>query len=338
MHTAAKRPLRQALIVDSGLTANAGAAARSVRALASELRSRGIEVIEAHSCEDGTATATSDASIDCILINWTQGANDKHVHAEATELMRAVRKRNTKLPIFLMASRKVAGTVSVEVAQLSDEFIWILDDTARFVAGRVETAIERYLEQLLPPYAKALASYNREREYSWAAPGHQGGVAFLKSPVGRLFFDFYGENLFRTDMGIERGALGSLLGHSGPVGESERYAARVFGAHRSYTVLNGTSASNRTIMTACVGDGEIALCDRNCHKSIEQGLALTGGIPVFITPTRNRYGIIGPAAPASLEPAAINASIAANPLAKDAANKKRRVRGAHQLHLRRHVL
>ena len=112
-----------------------------------------------------------------------------------------------------------------------------------------------------------------------------------------MFFDFFGENLFRTDMGIERGALGSLLGHSGPVGESERYAARVFGAHRTYTVLNGTSASNRTIMTACVGDGEIALCDRNCHKSIEQGLALTGGIPVFLAPTRNRYGIIGPPPP-----------------------------------------
>jgi arginine decarboxylase len=321
MQTAAKRPLRQALIVDSGLSANSGAAVRGVRALASELRSRGVEVIEAHSCEDGVATATSDASIDCILINWTQGPNDAKVHAEATELMRSVRKRNAKVPIFLMASRKISGTVSVEVAQLSDEFIWILEDTATFIAGRVMAAIERYLSQLLPPYAAALASYNRDSEYSWAAPGHQGGVAFLKSPVGRLFFDFYGENLFRTDMGIERGALGSLLGHSGPVGESERYAARVFGAHRSYTVLNGTSASNRTIMTACVGDGEIALCDRNCHKSIEQGLALTGGIPVFITPTRNRYGIIGPAAPASLEPAAINAAIAANPLAKNAVSK-----------------
>ena len=72
----------RSLIVDSGLTGNAGAAVRSVRALASELRSRGIEVIEAHSCEDGIATATSDAGIDCILINWTQGANDSRVHAE----------------------------------------------------------------------------------------------------------------------------------------------------------------------------------------------------------------------------------------------------------------
>src|SRR4029077_10464001 len=199
---------------------------------------------------------------------------------------------------------------------------WILEDTATFVAERVQAAIDRYLEQLLPPYAKALATYNRDSEYSWAAPGHQGGVAFLKSPVGRVFFDFYGENVFRTDMGIERGALGSLLGHSGPVGESERYAARVFGAHRSYTVLNGTSASNRTIMSACVGDGEIALCDRNCHKSIEQGLVDTGGIAVFLMATRNRYGIFGPIPPQALEPAAIAKAIASNPLAKASGHKR----------------
>jgi arginine decarboxylase len=191
----------------------------------------------------------------------------------------------------------------------------MLDDTAAFVAGRAQAAIDRYLAQLLPPYAQALMNYNREQEYSWAAPGHQGGVAFLKSPVGRVFFDYFGENLFRSDMGIERGALGSLLGHSGPVGASERNAARVFGAHRSYTVLVGTSASNRTIMQACVGDNEIVLADRNCHKSIEQGLALTGGIPVFFRPTRNRFGIIGPIPPEQFAPKAIAKQIAANPLA-----------------------
>jgi arginine decarboxylase len=268
------------------------------------------------------ATVVSDSGIHCILLNWTQGENDGKVHQQATELLRAVRARNAKVPIFLLASRKLAGTVSVEVATLADEFVWIFDDTASFISGRVEGAIDRYVEALLPPYAAALARYNREREYSWAAPGHQGGVAFLKSPVGRAFFDFYGENLFRTDMGIERGALGSVLGHSGPVGDSERNIARIFGADRSYSVLNGTSASNRAIMSACVGDNEIALCDRNCHKSIEQGLAITGGIPVFLSPTRNRYGIIGPIPPERLAPEAINKVIADNSLAKSATQKR----------------
>ncbi|HEV7365939.1 MAG TPA: Orn/Lys/Arg decarboxylase N-terminal domain-containing protein [Gemmatimonadales bacterium] len=317
------RPLtRRVLLVDDELAHPTTAGGRAVRGLVNELGARGIETVEAFSCEDGQAVVVSDSAIHCVFINWTLGENNRQSHDEATELLRAVRSRNAKVPIFLMADRKVAGTITIEVATLADEFIWLLEDTGAFIAGRTQAAIERYLQGLLPPFAAALASYEREREYSWAAPGHQGGVAFLKSPVGRVFFDFYGENLFRTDMGIERGALGSLLGHTGPVGESERYAAKVFGAHRSYSVLNGTSGSNRAIMSACVGDEEIALCDRNCHKSIEQGLVLTGGIPVFLTPTRNRYGIIGPIAPEGLEPAAIKRSIAANPLAKNASHQR----------------
>ena len=323
MRSARSGPLlRRALIVDADLAQATSAAARGVRALMSELRARGLEVVEALSYEDGRAIAVSDAAIHCILVNWTQGDHDRASHEQATELLRSVRARNANVPIFLMASRELAGSVSVEVATLADEFIWTLDDTASFICGRVQAAIERYIQALLPPFTTALARYDREREYSWAAPGHQGGVAFLKSPIGRAFFDFYGENLFRTDMGIERGTLGSLLGHTGPIGESERYAARVFGADRSYSVLNGTSASNRAIMSACVGDDEVALCDRNCHKSIEQGLAITGGIPVFLSPTRNRYGIIGPIPPQRLEPKAIAKSIAANPLAKAAGQKR----------------
>ena len=140
-------------------------------------------------------------------------------------------------------------------------------------------------------------------------------------------------------MGIERGALGSLLGHSGPVGESERYAARVFGAHRTYSVLNGTSASNRAIMSACVGDDEIALCDRNCHKSIEQGLAITGGIPVFLTPDAQSLRHHRPDSPAA--PRARRRSRRASPpirCAKAAGQQARGLFGAHELHLRRHVL
>ena len=75
-------------------------------------------------------------------------------------------------------------------------------------------------------------------------------------------------------------------------------------------------------MSACVGDNEIALCDRNCHKSIEQGLVNTGGIPVFLMPTRNRYGIIGPIPPEQLEPKAIAKRIADNPLAKATGHKR----------------
>lgn len=310
------------LIVDDQLAHPATASGRSVRALIREFCERSCQVVEALTLEDGIATVTSDAGLHCIFVNWTLGRNDDESHRQATTLLRHVREGNARIPVFLMADRAVSGSIGAEVGTLADELVWLLGDTAAFIAGRAEAAIERYLEQLLPPYAAALMRYNRSREYSWAAPGHQGGVAFLKSPVGRLFYDYFGENLFRSDMGIERRALGSLLAHSGPVGASERNAARIFGAQRSYTALGGTSASNRTIISACVGEGEIVLADRNCHKSIEQGLALSGGIPVFFSPTRNRFGIIGPIPPDQFDPVHIAARIGANALARPSGKKR----------------
>ena len=63
-------------------------------------------------------------------------------------------------------------------------------------------------------------------------------------------------------------------------------------------------------------------CDRNCHKSIEQGLMLTGALPVYMVPTRNRYGIIGPIHPEQMTLESIQQKIAASPLTKGAAKKK----------------
>ncbi|MFP1590502.1 hypothetical protein ACLB1M_00720 [Escherichia coli] len=76
----------------------------------------------------------------------------------------------------------------------------------------------RYRQQLLPPLFSALMKYSDIHEYSWAAPGHQG-VGFTNT-AGRFYHDYYGEILFRTDMGIERTSLGSLLDHTGAFGES----------------------------------------------------------------------------------------------------------------------
>ena len=293
-------------------------------AITAALTAGDVDIITASTYDEALAVVESDASILCLLVDWNLGANDAASHAEATELLRGARRRSTKLPIFLLGHKATADSIDVEVAGLVNEFVWIQQDSPVFIASRIKGAAIRYVDSLLPPFTRALVNYKRDAEYSWAAPGHQGGVAFQKSPIGRLFYEAYGETTFRTDMGVERGSLGSLLSHLGPIGESEEYIARIFGADRTYSVLAGTSGSNRTIMTACVGDNEIALCDRNCHKSIEQGLALTGAIPVFLQAKRNRYGVIGPIHPDSMRPEAVAAAIAANPLTK-AAEKTRPV-------------
>src|SRR6476620_10243473 len=317
-------PLRpRVLVVDDELAKLDTALGRAAESLAAALEARNIDVVRALSYEDGNAIVGSDASLRALVLDWNLGLNSDGTHAQATALLHKLRERQAGVPVFLIAEReRTRGTMTIEVAQMVDEFILLLEDSADFIAGRVLSAIRRYEAQLLPPYARRLAEYGRLREHSWSAPGHQGGIAFTKHPAGRAFFDFLGENSFRIDMGIERGALGSLLDHTGPVAESEKYAARVFGAHRSYSGVVGTSGSNRSIMQACMKEGDLVVLDRNCHKSIEQGLMLTGARPVYMVPTRNRYGIIGPLSPSEMQPETIQAKAKASPLTKKVAGQK----------------
>jgi hypothetical protein len=92
-----------------------------------------------------------------------------------------------------------------------------------------------------------LKKYTEQGAYSWDAPGHMGGVAYLKHPVGMEFHKFFGENIMRSDLGISTSPLGSWLDHLGPPGESERNAARIFGADWTFYVLGGSSASNQIV-------------------------------------------------------------------------------------------
>ncbi len=313
-------PLRmRVLVVDDELRDDT-AEGRASRALVSDMRERNLDVVEAISADDGMAVVASDSAIHAVLMDWMLG-DDARTHTKARALLDYIRDRNEKIPIFLMAERRDSGALPIEVMQQVDEFIWTLEDTASFVSGRVEAATRRYIEEMLPPFAAALGRFARVHEYSWHTPGHAGGPAFQKSPVGRVFFDYFGENLLRSDLSISVGELGSLLDHSGPIGESEKYAARVFGAHRTYCVTNGTSTANRLIFTAAVTRDQIALCDRNCHKSIEHGLTLTGGIPTYYVPLRNRWGIIGPIHPDQFKAASIKKAIASNPLVHDGIDK-----------------
>ncbi|MFV0679716.1 Orn/Lys/Arg decarboxylase N-terminal domain-containing protein [Ottowia sp.] len=315
-------PIRmRVLIVDDELAAET-AEGRSARSLVRDIEAHNMEVIQAFSADDGMAVFMSDAAIHAVMLDWTLGDDDAQTHEKALTLLRYIRGRNDRIPVFLMAERGEATALPIDVMQMTDEYVWTLEDTGAFVSGRVEAAARRYVEQVLPPMAKALGQFARTHEYSWHTPGHTGGTAFLKSPVGRLFYDYFGENLLRSDLSISVGELGSLLDHSGPIGESEKYTARVFGASRTYSVTNGTSTSNRVVMMAAVTQGQIALCDRNCHKSIEHGLLLTDAIPQYLVPLRNRLGIIGPIHPDHFKPKAIKDGIAANPLVKDKSSHK----------------
>jgi arginine decarboxylase len=141
-----------------------------------------------------------------------------------------------------------------------------------------------------------------------------------------MFHQFFGENMLRADVCNAVEELGQLLDHTGPVAASERNAARIFGADHLFFVTNGTSTSNKIVWHATVAPGDIVLVDRNCHKSILHAITMTGAIPVFLTPTRNNFGIIGPIPRDEFKPENIRKKIEANPFAREALAKNPKVK------------
>lgn len=289
------------LLVESQFTTPGGFPITAIQRLIEQLNSRGVEVMHATSLQDGESIIAANEPIDCLLL--ARSMDDKRAEDPAQNLLKKLHERQVNAPVFLLSDRgTVTEKLNLDMMEQISEFAWILEDSADFIAGRIMAAIRRYRQQLLPPLMSAIIKYNQTHEYSWSAPGHQGGVGFTKTPAGRVYHDFYGENLFRTDSGIERTAVGSLLDHTGAFKDSEKNIARIFGAEQSYSGVVGTSASNRSVMQACLTEELVAAVDRNCHKSIEQGLILTGATPVYMVPSRNPYGIIGPVPKSEMTP------------------------------------
>ena len=228
-----------------------------------------------------------------------------------------VRRKNLDVPIYIYGETKTSRHLPNDILRELHGFIHMFEDTPEFVARHIIREAKSYLEGVQPPFFKALLDYAENGSYSWHCPGHSGGVAFLKSPVGQMYHQFYGENMLRADVCNAVEELGQLLDHDGAIGKSERNAARIFNADHCFFVTNGTSTSNKMVWHHTVAPNDVVVVDRNCHKSILHAIIMTGAIPVFLKPTRNHFGIIGPIPKSEFEQASIKAKIMANPLIKE---------------------
>ena len=173
-------------------------------------------------------------------------------------------------------------------------YIYLGQQTPAFYAKQVVASIIKYGMSLLPPFFGGLMAYDEEANIAFDCPGHQGGQFYRKSPAGQLFFKHFGERIFRNDLCNADVDLGDLLIHEGAAAQAQRHAAKVFGADKTYFVLNGTSTSNKVVTNAVLRRGDLVLFDRNNHKSLHQGaLVQAGAIPIFLPTARNPFGMIG---------------------------------------------
>ena len=303
-----------------------------IRALADAIEGEGYEVMGATSYGDLSQFAQQQSRASAFILSiddeeFTPGPDLDPAVLNLRNFIEEVRRKNADVPIYVYGETKTSRHLPNDILRELHGFIHMFEDTPEFVARHIIREAKSYLESVQPPFFKALLDYAEDGSYSWHCPGHSGGVAFLKSPVGQMYHQFYGENMLRADVCNAVEELGQLLDHNGSIGESERNAARIFNADHCFFVTNGTSTSNKIVWHHTVAPGDVVVVDRNCHKSVLHAIIMTGAVPVFLKPTRNHYGIIGPIPQSEFEPAAIQAKIKANPLLKgvDASKIKPRV-------------
>jgi len=307
------------IIIDEDFRSE-NASGLGIRALAKAIEGEGMEVLGVTSYGDLSSFAQqqSRASAFILSIDDEEMANEgEETIAELRAFVQELRLRNKEIPIFLHGETRTSRHIPNDVLRELHGFIHMFEDTPEFIGRYVVREAKSYLESLPPPFFRALTHYASDGSYSWHCPGHSGGVAFLKSPVGQMFHQFFGENMLRADVCNAVEELGQLLDHTGPVAASERNAARIFNCDHLYFVTNGTSTSNKIVWHSTVAPGDIVVVDRNCHKSILHAIIMTGAIPVFLMPTRNNYGIIGPIPRSEFTWENIQKKIAANPFAAD---------------------
>ncbi len=306
------------------------ASGHGIRALADAIEKEGIEVVGMTSYGDLTSFAQQQSRASAFVLSIDDeefGGGSKEEIVVALKSLRAfvaeIRFKNADIPIYLYGETRTSRHIPNDILRELHGFIHMHEDTPEFVARHMIREARAYLDSLAPPFFRALLHYAQDGSYSWHCPGHSGGVAFLKSPVGQMFHQFFGENMLRADVCNAVDELGQLLDHTGPVAASERNAARIFNSDHLYFVTNGTSTSNKIVWHSTVAPDDIVVVDRNCHKSILHAIMMTGAVPVFLTPTRNNFGIIGPIPLSEFELENIQHKIDANPFIKDKKRKPR---------------
>ena len=285
-----------------------------VNQIVAAIERMGFQVIKARRLEDAEIAVQTDAAIGCMVVDWGK----KGLEGKAASLINLMRKRGLEMPIMILVRRKRFEDIPVEVLDFIDGYVFLAEETPEFIAKNLVSRLKQYAETLKTPFFGALVDYAEEGNQLWTCPGHNGGIFYSRSPIGRIFVEHLGEAVFRDDLDNSILELGDLLTHEGPALQAQKEAAAIFGAEKTYFVLNGTSTSNKVVLTNLVAEDDLVLFDRNNHKAAHHGaLLLGGGVPIFLPADRNAHGLIGPICADAFDEAAIRERIRVNPLVKD---------------------
>ena len=119
------------------------------------------------------------------------------------------------------------------------------------------------------PLLDALLRYNEENNLILSMPGNKSGKAFRRDELGINFQ----EKLGSLDI-TEVAYLDNLHKPEGVIKESEELLAKTYNVKKAFFLVNGSTSGNMASIFSAFNEGDEVLVERNCHKSIYNGLIL----------------------------------------------------------------
>lgn len=126
------------------------------------------------------------------------------------------------------------------------------------------------------PLYEALQLHQKKRPISLHVPGHKNGYIFPKE-----YNQFF--QILEMDV-TELEGLDDLHFPEGVILEAETLLANTYNVERSFFLVNGSTVGNLAMILAAFQEGDYVIVQRNCHKSILNGLQLVKANPVLISP------------------------------------------------------
>ena len=192
-------------------------------------------------------------------------------------LGRQIAKIRPELDLYLVTDVNVED-IAARVGEVFKRIFFGEEDHIELYSSIMKGVGERHRT----PFFNALREYAKQPTGVFHALPLARGKSIMNSNwIGDLA-QFYGMNLFMAETSATSGGLDSLLDPVGPLKVAQEYAARAFGARRTYFATNGTSTCNKIVVQAMVRPDDIVLVDRNCHKSHHYGLVLAGAQVAYL--------------------------------------------------------
>jgi arginine decarboxylase len=292
---ATRRPYFETLIVTGVASSNWPMLANEWRRLRRPVDQFVYEPVIVGSLEDAFCAAILNPNLAAVVINEGFELRSRHdapvlrtltssaglnveSDASALRLAHILKRVRPELDLYLMSNRDVEAMAGNPEANVVRRIFYSIEELLELHLSILEGVQDRYDT----PFFDNLKKYAQRPIGTFHALPIARGKSVFKSDWIRDMGEFYGLNLFLAESSATTGGLDSLLEPTGTIKKAQDKAARALGADRVFFVTNGTSTSNKMAVQALLAPGDIAIVDRNCHKSHHYGMVLAGAQPLYV--------------------------------------------------------